>query len=131
MFDHKHRLYAFPWPDFVLTRDLAVQVVIQGPRMSFKCDLCRLILESSYQLKVHALCFHTKQNQGLIFQTDGKQSRESKLNPAVSFYHTTVNKYRITAITMFQKDGKIFLTIFSSLLFSILHANFTCERVFG
>ena len=103
----KHRLYTFPWPDFVLTRDLAAQVVIQGPRrsldkhiefymqleqgqnrtklwglrsmkkvrtllkqfsmeMSFKCDQCGLILESIYQLKVHALYFHTKQNQGLL-----------------------------------------------------------------
>ena len=66
-----------------------------------------------------------------IFQTDGKQPRESKLKPAVSFYHTTVNKYRITTITMFQKAGKIFLKIFSSLLFSTVHDKFTCERVFG
>ena len=35
-----------------------------------------------------------------------EQPKESKLKPAVSFYHPPINKYRIITITMFQEDGK-------------------------
>ena len=60
-----------------------------------------------------------------------EQPKESKLKLAISFYHTTVNRFRIIRITMFQEDGKIYLKIFNWLLFSALHAKFTCEHVFG
>ena len=60
-----------------------------------------------------------------------EQPKESKLKAEVSFYHTTVNKYRIRTITMFQEDGKNYLKIFRSLLFSAPNAKLTCARVFG